>query len=75
MGMGPDIFADGFRPEPYWWDHVPRDDNAGLPAEALPDSADVVVIGSGYAGLHAAISLSRIGSDVVLLEAGPLGLG
>ena len=42
-----DIFAAGFRPEPYWWDDVPRDDTAGLPAAALPSRADVVVIGSG----------------------------
>ena len=37
------IYAEGFRPEPYWWDDVPRDGGAGLPADALPDRADVVV--------------------------------
>ena len=33
--MTADIFAAGFRPEPYWWDDVPREDTVGLPAAAL----------------------------------------
>ena len=54
---------------------MPRDASTGLPAEALPDRADVDVVGSGYTGLHAAITLLRAGSEVVVLEAGPLGVG
>ena len=70
-----DIFADDFSADPYWWDDIPRDTSAGLPLDALPSRADVVVVGSGYAGLQAAITLAQTGNDVVLLEAGPLGLG
>ena len=70
-----DIFADDFSADPYWWDDIPQDTSAGLPLDALPSRADVVVVGSGYAGLQAAITLAQTGNDVVLLEAGPLGLG
>ena len=41
--MSENIFAEGFRTDPYWWDAVPRDAGAGLPAEALSDRADVVL--------------------------------
>ena len=44
---GAGIFADPFSTDPYWWDDIPRDMNAGLPAEALPARADVVIVGSG----------------------------
>src|SRR6478752_6777391 len=50
----------------------------GLPdrsSRALPDSADVVVIGGGYAGITAAAELARRGVAVTLLEAETLGWG
>jgi gamma-glutamylputrescine oxidase len=38
-------------------------------------SADVVVIGGGYTGLHAALNAAELGYSVVLLEAGRIGWG
>ena len=37
--------------------------------------ADVVVVGGGYTGLHAALSAAERGFSVVLLEAGRIGWG
>lgn len=47
-------------------------DRSGRP---LPDTADVVVIGGGYAGINAARELARRGVKVTLLEAQTLGFG
>src|SRR6185503_8142515 len=44
-------------------------------ARDLPDTADVVVVGGGYAGLCAARELARRGVAVTLLEAQTLGFG
>ena len=41
----------------------------------LPDAADVVVVGGGYAGINAARELGRRGVAVTLLEAHTLGWG
>ena len=45
------------------------------PGGTLPDAADVVVIGGGYAGINAARELARRGVAVTLLEAHTLGWG
>jgi glycine/D-amino acid oxidase-like deaminating enzyme len=70
--MANDIFAEGFKEEPYWWDAVPRE---RLAEEALPSKADVVVVGSGYAGLNCAIETARGGRDTLVLEAQDAGFG
>jgi Glycine/D-amino acid oxidases (deaminating) len=44
-------------------------------AEALPPSADVAVIGAGFTGLSAALSLAKRGAKVVVLEAETVGWG
>jgi len=51
--------------------------NAFAPAPKLEGEvrADVVVIGGGYTGLHAALSAVERGFSVVLLEAGRIGWG
>ncbi|MBE7636840.1 FAD-dependent oxidoreductase [Sneathiella sp. P13V-1] len=60
------------KPFPYWWE-------SGLftaDAEDMGKSRwDVVVIGAGYTGLNAALTLKENGLDVLVLEAGRIGEG
>jgi glycine/D-amino acid oxidase-like deaminating enzyme len=57
---------------PYWWDAAPREAEKDV---TLPATTDVVVVGAGYAGLSAALTLARAGRSVVVCEAGPPGFG
>ncbi len=58
---------------PYW--HASMTTQPDRSGRALPDSADVVVVGGGYAGINAARELARRGVAVTLLEANTLGWG
>ena len=67
-----DCFSPGFKPYPYWWDASPREAESGA---SLPGSAEVLVIGAGYTGLHAAIETARAGLETVVVDAEAAGWG
>ncbi|HUB44452.1 MAG TPA: FAD-binding oxidoreductase [Acetobacteraceae bacterium] len=68
----PTMFSDDLKLTPYWWDDVPR---PALPPAPMPAKADVVVIGSGYTGLAAALQTARGGRHTVVLDAQDAGFG
>jgi glycine/D-amino acid oxidase-like deaminating enzyme len=69
--MSHPLFAPGFKTAPWWWEAAepPQRDNA------LPDQAPVVIIGGGYAGLSAALTLRRLGQPALVLDAERIGWG
>ena len=67
-----DILTSDFKAQPYWWEKSPRPD---LAAPALPASVDVVVVGSGYTGLCAALQVARGGRSTLVLDAEDAGWG
>lgn len=57
----------------YWSDNTPRP--ADMPLAELPERVDVTVVGSGFTGLNAALSLAKNGADVAVLEQETIGWG
>jgi len=58
--------------EPYWWEAAPR---PSLPERPLPARIDVAIVGSGYTGLSAALTLAKAGRSVAVLDSGDAGHG
>jgi glycine/D-amino acid oxidase-like deaminating enzyme len=57
---------------PYWWEAAPR---RLSPGRSLPAKTDVAIVGSGFTGLSAALTLLGKGRDVVVLDHGVPGYG
>ena len=70
--MSHSIFTPDCQSKPYWWERTPRPQ---LPAASLPAHADVVIIGSGYTGLCAALQTARVDSTTVVFDAEDAGWG
>jgi glycine/D-amino acid oxidase-like deaminating enzyme len=67
-----ELFAKDFKPKPYWWDQYTP---TALAAIDLPRNIPVAIIGAGYAGLSAALELSKHGIESLVLDAAEPGFG
>jgi glycine/D-amino acid oxidase-like deaminating enzyme len=66
------FYSDDVTFTPYWWEAAPR---VPAPVRPLPERTDVAIVGSGYSGLSAALTLARAGREVVVLEKDDPGYG
>ncbi len=57
---------------PYWWEAAPPRE---LPDINVDTECDVAIVGAGYAGLAAALTLARAGKSVQVFDAGNPGAG
>jgi glycine/D-amino acid oxidase-like deaminating enzyme len=56
---------------PYWWEGQPE----YIESNRMPKNADVVIVGAGFTGLSAAITLAKSGASVVVFDSEELGFG
>ena len=72
MKIDPSIFHPDYKRAPYWWE-------AARPgaqyAADLPSKTEILIVGSGYAGLSAALELAREGRSVTVVDAMAFGEG
>ncbi|MFN0217833.1 MAG: NAD(P)/FAD-dependent oxidoreductase [Hyphomicrobium sp.] len=68
-GRAPAATAIAFKS--FWWDAAPPSSEVA----SMPSEVDVAIVGSGYTGLSAALTLARRGRGCVVLDRGAPGAG
>ncbi|WP_420407136.1 NAD(P)/FAD-dependent oxidoreductase [Hoeflea sp.] len=72
MSLRETTFSPDFKPQPYWWDASPQEASGETDP---PRKTDILVIGAGYTGLHAAIETARAGLHTTVIDAEAAGWG
>ena len=66
------VISEGLRTTPWWWEAA---EPAPPQPAPLPEEAEVAIIGGGYTGLSAALTLGRLGIGATVIEAERIGFG
>ncbi len=66
------MLTSDFKNAPYWWDAAPLTD---VTSGATAPSYDAAIVGSGYTGLRAALTLARAGRSVAVFDKERPGYG
>ncbi|NQV45099.1 MAG: FAD-binding oxidoreductase [Rhodospirillales bacterium] len=67
-----DIFHQDFQLKPWWWEaYEPQ----ALDLTDVPPTADVAIVGAGYAGISAALELAKNNINAVVFDAEQPGFG
>ena len=66
------MWAKNWQNQSYWLDGVNPIEGT---IEQIPKTVDVLIIGSGYTGLHASIQVARDGREALVIDSGQPGFG
>ncbi len=62
--------------QPYWWDAAGLPDaRIALSPATLSEKVDTLIVGAGYSGLSAALTLARAGREVTVIDSEMIGHG
>ncbi len=61
---------------PYWHANIGfQEQSIDTELSSLPDALEIIIVGSGFTGLSAALTLARAGKKVAVLDSGQIGSG